>query len=61
MVRQIHRWSGFVFSIAAIVNIVAVILQSNSQWLGLVAVVPLLVLLPTGIYMFARPYFARTA
>lgn len=59
MLRQIHRWSGFVFSIAAIVNIVAVILKSNSQWLGLLAVAPLLVLLPTGLYMFARPYFAR--
>lgn len=61
MVRNIHRWSGFIFSIAAIVNIVAVIAQSNSQWLGLVAVIPLLVLLPTGLYMFARPYFARNA
>ncbi|WP_218942842.1 hypothetical protein [Sphingomonas sp. R-74633] len=61
MLRQIHRWSGFVFSIAAIVNIVAVILKSNAQWLGLLAVAPLLVLLPTGLYMFARPYFARNA
>ncbi|MCH7860452.1 hypothetical protein ACQKOH_11665 [Sphingomonas sp. NPDC092331] len=61
MIRQIHRWTGIVFSIAAIVNIVAVLLGSNAMWLGLVAVIPLLVLLPTGLYMFARPYPARNA
>lgn len=61
MLRQIHRWSGFIFSIMAIVNIVAVILQANAQWLGLLAVAPLLVLLPTGLYMFTQPYLARNA
>jgi len=61
MIRQIHRWTGIVFSIAAIVNIVAVIMGSNAMWLGLVAVIPLLVLLPTGLYMFARPSLARNA
>ncbi|MBB4839545.1 MULTISPECIES: hypothetical protein [Sphingomonas] len=61
MLRQVHRWSGFIFSIAAVVNIIAVILQANAQWLGLLAVLPLLVLLPTGLYMFAKPYFARNA
>ena len=61
MLRQIHRWSGFIFSIMAIVNIVAVILQANAQWLGLLAVIPLLALLPTGLYMFTQPYLARKA
>lgn len=61
MLRQVHRWSGFAFSIAAIANIVALVLDSNAQWLGLVAVVPLLVLLPTGLYLFMLPYLARQA
>jgi hypothetical protein len=61
VLRQVHRWSGLLFSIAAIVNIVAVILQVNAQWLGLLAVAPLLVLLPTGLYMFVRPHLARNA
>ena len=61
MIRQIHRWTGIVFSIAAIANIVALISGANATWLGLVAVIPLLVLLPTGLYLFALPYLARNA
>ena len=61
MLRQVHRWSGLVFSIAAIVNIVALLIGSSAQWLGLVAVVPLLVLLPTGLYLFMLPYPAKQA
>ena len=57
--RQFHRWNGLVFVLAAIANIVALLMSIQAPWLGLVAVVPLIPLMVTGLYMFFRPYFAK--
>ena len=58
-VRQTHRWLSLAFSLVAVANIVAVILQSNAQWLGFLAVLPLIPLMLTGLYLFALPYLAK--
>ena len=39
-----------------IANIIAMILQQPAVWIGLLALVPLIPLLATGLYMFAQPY-----
>ena len=58
-VRQIHRWLSIVFTVAVIVNLVAVKLGKYTVWVGLLALVPLLLQLFTGLYLFVLPYAAR--
>lgn len=58
-IRQIHRWLSIAFTLAVIANIVALIMQVQATWIGLLAFLPLLPLLATGLYMFARPYLGR--
>ena len=58
-IRQFHRWISIAFTVAVIVNIAA---MSNGQppfWVGLLALLPLIALLLTGLYMFALPYAAK--
>ncbi|MCI3134640.1 hypothetical protein [Phenylobacterium aquaticum] len=59
LIRQAHRWLSLAFALAAVANLVALALGANAPWLGFVAVVPLLPLLVTGLYLFALPYVAR--
>jgi hypothetical protein len=56
--RQIHRWLSIVFTVAVIVNIVA-LRQEPAIWVGLLALVPLVLLLLTGLYLFVLPYGTR--
>ena len=55
-VRQIHRWLSIAFTVAVIVNIVAVLQNKYAAWVGLLAVLPLALLLFTGLYLFVLPY-----
>ncbi|WFU74410.1 MULTISPECIES: hypothetical protein [unclassified Bradyrhizobium] len=59
-VRQIHRWLSMAFTIAVIANIVALTMQIQATWIGLMAFVPLIPLLATGLYLFALPYVSRS-
>jgi heme A synthase len=58
-VRQIHRWLSIAFTVAVIINIVAVVQGKYSSRLGLLAVFPLALLLLTGLYLFVLPYAAK--
>jgi hypothetical protein len=58
-VRQIHRWLSIAFTVAVIVNGVAVAEKTYTNWLGLLAGLPLLLLLLTGLYLFMLPYAAK--
>ena len=58
-IRQIHRWLSMAFTLAAIANIVALTMQIQATWIGLMAFVPLIPLLATGLYLFALPYLGR--
>lgn len=58
-IRQIHRWLSIAFTLAVIANIVALTMQIQATWIGLLAFVPLIPLLATGLYLFALPYFSR--
>ena len=55
-VRQTHRWLSIAFTVAVIVNIVAVAQKKYTASLGLLAVLPLGLLLVTGLYLFVLPY-----
>ena len=58
-IRQIHRWLSLAFTIAVVANIVALTMQVQATWIGLMAFVPLIPLLATGLYLFALPYLGR--
>jgi hypothetical protein len=58
-IRQIHRWLSIIFTLAVIANIVAMIAQTQAIWIGLLALFPLILLMLTGLYMFALPYTAK--
>jgi hypothetical protein len=55
-VRQIHRWLSIAFTVAVIVNIAALGRQESAVWIGLLALLPLVLLLLTGLYLFALLY-----
>jgi heme A synthase len=57
-IRQIHRWLSIGFTVAVIVNFVAVTQGKYSVWTGLLALLPLALLLFTGLYLFLAPYCA---
>ncbi|MBR0784457.1 hypothetical protein [Bradyrhizobium iriomotense] len=58
-IRQIHRWLSMAFTVAVIANIVAMTMQLQAVWIGFLALVPLIPLLATGLYLFALPYVSR--
>ncbi|MFI7080313.1 hypothetical protein ACIBO1_23715 [Micromonospora sp. NPDC049903] len=59
-VRQVHRWTSIVFTVAVvIVTVVAVGQQEPAEWVYLLPLPPLFLLLFTGLYLFALPYAAR--
>lgn len=58
-VRQIHRWLSIAFTVAVVVNVVAMARKEPAVWMGLLALLPLALLLFTGLYLFVLPYAAR--
>jgi len=55
-VGQIHRWLSIAFTVAVIVNIVALVREAQAVWVGVLALLPLVLLMLTGLYMFVLPY-----
>lgn len=59
-IRQIHRWVSMAFTVGVIVNVFAVAGgKEPAFWVYLLALVPLALLLLTGLYMFVLPYVTR--
>jgi hypothetical protein len=56
-IRQAHRWLSILFTLGTIANIVVMSLATPPVWVGLLALIPLILLLVSGLYMFALPYF----
>ena len=58
-IRQTHRWVSIAFLVAVIVNFVAVAEKKETFWVGLSALLPLILLTITGLYMFVLPYASK--
>jgi len=61
-VRQAHRWLSITFTVAVVANIVLNLVardQKVTLWVGLLTLLPLALLLVTGLYLFVLPYAAR--
>ena len=59
-IRQAHRWLSIAFTVAVIANVVAMMLEKQAVWVGLLALFPLILLMLTGLYMFALPYAGKS-
>jgi hypothetical protein len=55
-VRQTHRWLSIAFTVAVIVNIATMGDEGPELWVGLLALLPLALLMFTGLYLFVLPY-----
>jgi len=59
LIRQTHRWLSMTFTLAVILNLVFLMQKEQVVWVGLLALFPLILLLITGLYLFALPYTAK--
>ena len=57
--RQVHRWLSMAFTVAVIVNIIAIAQQKYTASVGLLAVIPLALQSVTGLYLFVLPYASK--
>ena len=58
-VRQIHRWLSIAFTVAVIVAFVALSQERPAVWVSYVPLLPLALLLFTGLYVFVLPYVTK--
>jgi quinol-cytochrome oxidoreductase complex cytochrome b subunit len=62
LIRQIHRWLSIVFTVGVVVNTVVIFMLGKGQqpafWVYLLALIPLFLLLFSGLYLFVSPYLA---
>jgi len=58
-IRQIHRWVAIVFTMTVIANFIVLAKGTPPPWVTYSPLLPLALLLFTGLYMFALPYVAN--
>jgi hypothetical protein len=57
-IRQVHRWLSIAFTLTVIANFVVRAMGEPPLWLVYSPLVPLFLLLFSGLYMFVLPYAA---
>lgn len=59
-IRQVHRWLSIAFTMVVIAIFVALgIGKEPAQWVYFLPLLPLFLLMLTGLYMFVLPYAAN--
>ena len=58
-IRQVHRWLSIVFTVTVIANFVALSQGEPPAWVTYSPLLPLFLLLFSGLYLFALPYTTR--
>ena len=59
-IRQIHRWLSMIFTIVVTGIFIALgVGQQPAQWVYLLPLLPLAVLMLTGLYLFVLPYVLK--
>ena len=57
--RQIHRWLSIIFTVSVIVTFIALAQKNPVVWVSYVPLLPLALLLLTGLYLFVLPYASK--
>lgn len=55
-IRQSHRWVSIAFTLGVIINLVVMGSGEPPAWVGVLALIPLVFLLLSGLYLFVLPY-----
>ncbi len=60
-IRQFHRWTSIAFTLTVIANFVAMAQGDDTPppWITYAPLLPLALLLLSGLYLFALPYLGR--
>ena len=58
-IRQFHRWMSITFTLTVIANFVVLGMGKQIAWVTYSPLLPLFLLLFTGLYMFVLPYLAK--
>jgi hypothetical protein len=58
-IRQFHRWTSMAFTLTVIANFVAMAKGPSPAWVTYSPLLPLALLLLSGLYLFALPYVLR--
>jgi hypothetical protein len=58
-IRQSHRWLSMIFTATVIANFAAMTRGQPPAWITYSPLVPLFLLLFSGLYLFALPYLKR--
>lgn len=58
-IRQTHRWLSIVFTVTVIANFAVLGLRERPLWVVYAPLLPLFLLLFSGLYMFVLPYVAK--
>lgn len=60
-IRQFHRWVSIAFTLGVITNTLVIVMgdREPAYWIYLLALVPLFLLLFSGLYLFALPYLPK--
>jgi hypothetical protein len=59
LIRQTHRWLSIAFTVTVIANFVAMSRGQPPAWVTYSPLLPLALLLFTGLYLFVLPYATR--
>lgn len=57
-IRQAHRWLSIIFTATVIANFVAMALGEPPAWIVYSPLLPLFLMMVSGLYMFVLPYAA---
>jgi hypothetical protein len=55
-IRQVHRWVSIIFTLTVIANFAAMTRGQPPDWVTYSPLLPLALLLLTGLYLFVLPY-----
>ena len=58
-IRQFHRWVSIAFTLTVIANFVAMSQGQPASWVAYSPLLPLALLLFSGLYLFVLPYATR--
>ncbi len=58
-IRQLHRWVSIAFTVTVIGNFIVRAKGASPAWITYTPLLPLAVLLLTGLYLFVLPYIVR--
>jgi cellulose synthase/poly-beta-1,6-N-acetylglucosamine synthase-like glycosyltransferase len=58
-IRQSHRWLSISFTLMVLANLAVMGRGDVALWIGALTLVPLFLLLFSGLYLFVLPYLAR--